>query len=562
MTRAQRVAHRVGHGLLRAVVSGSGRRFSADSHTLESIQRAKLAALLGSVARAHRDPVLPGINPDWSWEAFSEALPPTDYPYWRQPIERQRSFMEGSLVASPVMRYQPTSGSTSEIKWLPYTDLFLSQLNAAIGPWLYDLYRTYPRMRRGSHYWSVSWLPDEMRTRADAHINDDMKLLSAGRRLLASLTQSVPESVSLAPRSEDAQFATLVYLLADCHLAVLSVWSPSFLLTLFERMAEWRDELVEVLGRGDWGRRQNGLRALPCPRASHAAGILKEWDGRIAPALFMTLWPHLALVSAWDTAASAPWAQSLQALLPHADFQGKGLWATEGVVTIPWQGQTPLAYQSHVYEFEDLDSGEILPPWALEAGQEVQPLISTGAGLLRYRMSDRLRVSGHINSVPCLTFLGRNDGTDLVGEKISAVFAQAVVDALPLGETLKPVTLLAARHSDEEERPGYILLLESSVGTLPSSLLQDIARALDAALTEQFHYRLGRSLGQLGPARVVCRQDMREFYLDMCRQQGMIEGNIKIESLRHWQGTLPAVLRERGTDRSRDNSEASGACVV
>ncbi|MBZ2188190.1 GH3 auxin-responsive promoter family protein [Alcanivorax sp. JB21] len=562
MTRAQRVAHRVGHGLLRTVVAGSGRRFANDSHALEAVQRRKLAELLNHVAQAKRDPVLPDVDPFWSWEAFSEALPPTDYPYWRQPIERQRSFMEGALVGSPVMRYQPTSGSTSEIKWLPYTDLFLKQLNGAIGPWLYDLYRTYPRMRRGSHYWSVSWLPDEMRTRANAHINDDMKLLSFGRRLLASLTQSVPESVSLAPRSDDAQFATLVYLLADSSLAVLSVWSPSFLLTLFERMTEWRDELVAVLQRGDWGRRQTNLQALPCPRSPRAADILKTWDGRMAPGLFATLWPGLALVSAWDTAASAPWAQSLQALLPHADFQGKGLWATEGVVTIPWQGKTPLAYQSHVYEFEDMDSGEILPPWSLQEGQEVQPLISTGAGLLRYRMNDRMRVSGHINSVPCFTFLGRNDGTDLVGEKIGAVFAQTVVDGLPLGGALKPVTLLAARHSSDAGQPGYILLLESGIGAVPSSLLDTIARALEAELSEQFHYRLARSLGQLCPARVVCRQDMREFYLDMCRQQGMIEGNIKIESLRHWPGTLPGVLRELATEKNSNSSEAGGACVV
>jgi hypothetical protein len=63
---------------------------------------------------------------------------------------------------------------------------------------------------------------------------------------------------------------------------------------------------------------------------------------------------NLALVSAWDTADAAPWAQQLKACFPQAAFEGKGLWATEGVVTIPIDGQYPLAYRSHVYEFEDL----------------------------------------------------------------------------------------------------------------------------------------------------------------------------------------------------------------
>ena len=63
-------------------------------------------------------------------------------------------------------------------------------------------------------------------------------------------------------------------------------------------------------------------------------------------------------------------------------------------------------------------------------------------GLARYQMSDVLRVDGTLGQVPCLTFLGRNDGVDLVGEKTSATMAQAVQDGLSLQGAL-PVTLLA-----------------------------------------------------------------------------------------------------------------------
>ncbi|WP_111656309.1 GH3 family domain-containing protein [Isoalcanivorax indicus] len=537
------VSHRIGHGLLRALVNPAGRRFRAGLQDVEAVQRAALSRLLSRVAGAPRDQVLPPVDADWRWEQFAEALPVTGYQDWQQVIERQRSFGEGALIRSPVARYQPTSGSTSGVKWLPYTDLFLHQLNSAIGAWLYDLYRQYPRMAGGSHYWSVSWLPNDMRRLADAHINDDMKLLSSGRRLLASLTQAAPESISLAGTSEDAQFATLVYLVADSQLSVLSVWSPSFALTLFDRLFDWRDELVEVLRQGQWGRRGDSLRHLPCPRSVRAAAILHEWQGVPDSTLFAALWPKLALISAWDTAASATWAEALKALLPHAAFQGKGLWATEGVVTFPWQGETPLAYQSHVYEFEDLDSGRILPPWALRTGQEVQPLLSTGTGLLRYRMQDRVRVSGHLGSVPCLTFLGRDDGVDMVGEKLSAVFVQQVLDGLPLDEGQRVVTLLAAQDSDGQGRAGYLLLLDSDQPRTPDNTVR-LAEALDAALGKQFHYTLARNLGQLAPARVLCRMHMRERYLGLCRDLGMIEGNIKIEPLRLWPGTLPVALRD------------------
>jgi hypothetical protein len=42
----------------------------------------------------------------------------------------------------------------------------------------------------------------------------------------------------------------------------------------------------------------------------------------------------------------------------------------------------------------------------------------------------------------------------------------------------------------------------------------------------------------------VALPDMRAVYLDQCRERGMIEGNIKIEPLRHWRGQVPAVLRQ------------------
>lgn len=60
-------------------------------------------------------------------------------------------------------------------------------------------------------------------------------------------------------------------------------------------------------------------------------------------------------MSSWDTAGSKAWAEKLKEKLPSVQFEGKGLWATEGVVTIPYNDQYPLAYQSHFYEFEYLE---------------------------------------------------------------------------------------------------------------------------------------------------------------------------------------------------------------
>ena len=524
----------LGHRLLQAAAGPGHRRFAAGLDRLEHVQRQKLSELVRRVAASESGRRL-GVQADWRWEDFRERLPVTDYEDWRADIDDARAGQGGGLIDSPVVRYQPTSGSTSAIKWIPYSKCFLAELDAAISPWIADLYRSYPGLRRGGHYWSMSWMPTELRDSMREDVNDDLQLMSLGKRLLAGATQSVPQSVSLASTSDDSLFATLAHLTADASLTMMSVWSPTFGLGLLDALSEWRQELAEVLRRGDWGARTPAMAGQRCPRSRRAAALLREWDGN-DPAFFARLWPKLALVSAWDTSASAPWAERLSRRLPGAAFQGKGLWATEGVVTFPYRGHHLLAYRSHVYEFQDPEDDRVYAPWELRQGQKVMPLMSTGAGLLRYRLNDLVQVDGHLGSVPALSFLGRRGSTDLVGEKLTGQAVRRALDAVPVPAALAPVSVVALDDSGEG-RPGYVLLLDGDHS--PDALADPLEKALQA----NFHYQLARNLQQLAPVRCLARPGMRDLYLDQCRRRGMIEGNIKIETLQHWRGNLPDELR-------------------
>lgn len=542
---------RAGHWLLRQLVSRGASSFQRSSQELERVQRAKLAGLLRQVAN---NPMgkLNGIETDWSWETFSERQAITDYSDWSRPIESQIHCGTGGLTRSPVVRYQPTSGSSSAIKWIPYTRQFLTELDGAISPWLSDLYRHYPGIGTGLHYWSLSWLPTDMREKASGQLNDDMKLLSVGKRLLTGMTQAVDESVALAPTSDDSLFATVAILASKRDLTALSVWSPTFALGLLDKLSQWREPLADVLLSGSWGPYQNALGHLRAPRNTRVAAMLRAWDGKASSIFYRDLWPSLALVSAWDTAAAEPWARKLQAALPQSAFQGKGLWATEGVVTIPLGapdsgvGETRhvLAVNSHVYEFEDESTGRILPPWQLERGQQVTPLLTTGSGLLRYRLGDQLEVTGFQGELPALRFLGRGGTTDMVGEKISVVTAQALLDGLPWPAGVRPVVILAASEPEPGGVPCYVLMADATADTGEASsraYSKGLADALETGLCSHFHYRLARSLGQLAPARCLCAPGVGSGYLSACQERGMIEGNIKVEALRQWMGGLPGA---------------------
>ncbi len=504
----------------------------------QAVQREKLSQLLNHIAPSESGKKY-NLLPTMFYEEFIKKVPITEYPDWSDAIERARTGQNNILSTQINERFQPTSGSTSKVKWIPYTQSFLDELDAAISPWMTDLYLNHPGMLKGTHYWSLSWVPTELRQTISGAVNDDLKLLPWWKRIFMGLTSTVPDQVSLADSSEDSQFATLCYLLSDHSLSFLSVWSPTFALTLFDNIEQYKAELIEVLESGRWGMREPRLPGLKCPKSVNAANILKHWYGPADAELLKKIWPELALVSAWDTSSSSSWADKLQNRLPQAQFQGKGLWATEGVVTIPFQGEYPLALCSHFYEFIDLETDEVFPSWQLKAGQIVRPVMTTGSGLLRYAMKDKLRVSGFLQDCPCFEFLGRLDGVDLVGEKLSPEIALEVLNAADAYDPLTAITLFAVPADEDNSCPYYLLLCETEQQELSAMDLTRLASQAEKILQESFHYQLARDLGQLAPLKVLCSKNARELYNLRCEARGMVVGNIKIEPLVLWDVNRP-----------------------
>ena len=455
---------------------------------------------------------------------FARQVPLSNYEDWQAAIQRQRDG-DGQLTSETCERYQPTSGSTSQVKWIPYTPAFLHELDQAIAPWVSDLYQRYPAIRHGRHYWSLSWVPQALRSEA-ASVNDDLKLLPWWKRLFMAGTMAVPENISLAPTSELSMFASLCYLASSRDLTMISVWSPTFAIGLLDTLAQQREAVSRVLLSGRWPADKPELRYLKAPKQRHNGRILQQWDGAINAATTAALWPQLALISAWDTSSSASWAQQLQQLFAHCEFQGKGLWATEGVVTFPLNGQYPLALESHFYEFENLDNGEILFAWQLQRGMRVRPIITTGNGLLRYVTKDQLLVDGFLNQCPSLRFISRLSGTDMVGEKMSPEAVLNLFDLLSNQFAIKPVSLLAVPGKQTDSKPGYLLLAEGNADAVAA-----VNEQLEVLLNEHFHYRLARELGQLQSAQTQISSNAMDTYMRLRIASGAVAGNIKVEPL-------------------------------
>lgn len=548
------------HVASHALSNKGGARFRSACRSVEESQLSILQGILESVsgtesaAKYH-------LRENSSLSEF-QTLPISDYDVWHEQIERQQAGRENVLSNIKCERYQPTSGSTSRMKWIPYNQAFLDELDQAISPWMADLYRQFPEIKQGKHYWSLSWVPSDLRNKLTSSINDDLQLLPWWKRLFMSGTMAVPEAISLANTSEESSIATACYLVACRDLSFISVWSPTFALSLLQLIKDKQPLIVEVLNSGQWPETLSGLSHLSAPKSPDAAKSLDAWDGELSAKMTSMLWPKLGLISAWDTSSSKIWANKLRDLFPHCRFQGKGLWATEGVISFPFQGKYPLALTSHFYEFEDLDTNQIHTSWQLTEGQNVRPILSSSNGLLRYAMNDQLKVTGFLDQCPCFEFIGRLSGVDMVGEKLSPELAVNIINEFSMHDAILPISLLALPSYSEANLPRYALLCENQatynrLNTCEQKNLQvELDRELEEFLLQNFHYKLARELGQLDHAHVLLMEDAMQVYTSHKIARGMVAGNVKIEPLVLWQNELFSPQCSSASNEQQNRVEA------
>lgn len=486
-------------------------RFQLFTNSMKNVQQVQLS-ILNNLLRdlSKQQPNLKDIK---GHQEFT-SLPITDYQDYEKIILEQK-IQQSELLCSQIIRYQPTSGSTSQIKWIPYNKSLLRDFDLAASIWMADMAINFPKIKNGKHYWSLSWLPNSLRSEQNL---DDSEILSPVKKFLMQRFFAVPKEVMFTENIEDNLFGTVCFLTASKDLSFISVWSPTFLISLLETIENNKSEIIETLTTGKWSSKRK--MPLDPPQSIEQAKLLKT----LTINTFYKLWKTLALISCWDTAQSKNYALKLKSYFPHTPIQGKGLWSTEAVVTIPVFGKYCLSYQSHFYEFEEFETKKIYPSWQLEVGMKVIPIVSTPNGLLRYKMNDLLVVDSKIKQCPTLTFLGRIKDCDLVGEKLSHEQTFKLFEQIEYCCT--PVSLIGVQSPIDNHHPYYILLVENL--TINTSQLAQISENF---LQQNYHYQLARDLNQLGNLKVCSSENAHTLYEKVAISKGMIKGNIKLEPL-------------------------------
>jgi hypothetical protein len=475
---------------------------------------------------------------------FQDAVPVSTPDSLKDAVNRIARGEARVLTREPVLRFELSGGSSGASKPVPVTRGLLNEFQRALAPMLHEVFLRRPATCEGPSYWSVSPLGRKQhRTAGGIPVGsaEDSAWFPRPLRPLLSRIFAVPGAVGQAPHVEPCRYVTLWFLARCADLSLISVWNPSFLTLLMDALERHGERLVKDLEQGTLTPPTHDAEGVPLqltdPRVWDAfvrslqgvrdvprARVLRE-ALRDGLSTARSVWPGLALLSMWTDAQAAHAVPAARRRFKGVEVQGKGLLATEGVITIPlFDAPAPvLAVRSHFVEFADPERPDARPLLAheLTKGRTHAVLLTTSGGLLRYRLGDLVRVEGFMHQTPCLRFVGRADAvTDLVGEKLAAARVGAVLEAV-LGT---PRPLFAMLAPEWGTPPTYRLFLESD---LPSEHLDALAARVDHALSEGHHYRYARELGQLGPVRAVRVRQGSRRYEARCIHLGQRAGDIK-----------------------------------
>ena len=351
-------------------------------------------------------------------EKFQNKIPIVNYEDIKEFVEKEKSGENNVLLSDKIKLFELTSGSTSDVKYIPYTEKFLKSYMNGVFSWIYNLYQNNKRLFLGSSYWSVSpILKREAVTSGGIRvgIEDDTSYFDKVSAFFLNKLFTVPKEIKNIQNMEDFLLITAVFLLLSENLAMISVWSPSFLMILLDFIEKNHKVICQIVKSEDLGTeffadknlgnkkyfqiiqkkyrklwKKNRSKFLINYFEKYEKNILSKNDktqnleiteknneneimaenknletksgNKIVENFvdYSVIWEKLSLVSCWaDSDSYEIFIKLKEKLNPNKKninlkFQGKGLMSTECIVSFPLENVkngSVAAYNSFFYEF-------------------------------------------------------------------------------------------------------------------------------------------------------------------------------------------------------------------
>ncbi|GEM_PF-3306127 len=437
----------------------------------------------------------------YTYEDYIKNVPPLDYKDIESYIDldRRENNKISSLSSFKIKTYEKTSGSSSKIKYIPYTSELLKSFNNMFIYWLYDILKFNPDLRTGKSYFMISPLTSD---EENTGLSDDSEYITG---IIGFFIRPffVAPNIKTIKSSHNYMLITSIYLISNDDLEILSFWSPTWILTLIKFIDDNFDEIATHISQGQV--------VLENKTYNFPKRIVKSNESNI-------LFPSLKIVSCWgDGIASEDYAR-VEKYFKNILIQKKGILATECPMTFPIMNgkyHTPCL-EDIFFEFISKDQS-ILRLHELKIDNNYELLISQLGGLYRYKMNDIIKVKCNLGQTPTLEFLSRSGNTsDLVGEKLSENIILDIKNELKT----KGISLLAVIPHKEINNNYYNIIVDN--------FSSDISTLISEALSSITHYKIAKRQQQLRDIKIFSCSNWETIILEYYSQvKKMKLGDIK-----------------------------------
>jgi hypothetical protein len=515
--------------LWRLLCRRSLRRFRAELKHAGAINRGTLLEILSAGKataigrRFNFDDILRSREPV---QAFRQRLPVSDYSHFAADIQAIAAGSEDILFPGKPALFVATSGTSSDTKLLPMTR---AQQNTVLKYIIFMI----PAMREEA----APGLRPGQRSINLMLASNPGNVLPGGARVGMSSAGGVSRVVGAAPYIwcspasvfQLSNHSTALYLhalfgLQDESAGCIEAIFGSHIVSWMSMVLDQREQLINDIATGCIypeleiaadERRQ--LESALAPNPLRAAAVRAAFEQGEA-AIIKRLWPNMQVFS---TIVSGAFAISLPRLSYLAgdeiSIYTTCFGATESMVGINLWPESPERYALSVgaayYEFlplADIDSAapQTVGIEELQQGECYEVLVSSRAGLYRYRLGDVIRIVDFDGNAPVFIFDHRV-GTvlDIVGEKTTEQHTRQVVQGMAreLLGSAAAVSNYTVTCDTADNPYRYCVYLELSAGlSLPKEDAEKLANEFDRQLqlVNSSYRTLARSNGRLGAAKL------------------------------------------------------------
>ena len=432
---AMRLMVAKGKGSLRRLEKAAKKPMEINEALLYKILRENRDSEFG---RAHRFGEIRSI------EDFRKNVPPSGYEDYVPYLERMKNGEENVLTSAKVLGFSRTSGSSGVPKYIPATDMSLKAYvrytwTRALALGALELKKQGRRFRPGRGVFlspaTNECLPNGMPCSNIAEIG----ARQYGRFYPFILT--IPTARLFDVHDGDYIYNIYRFALADEDATFFfSVFFSINVSQLAYLRKNWR-LLVDDIEKGVISPSvelkpevRKELSALIRPMPERAAYLRAQFEQGFDETLFRRLWPNLTVICGIGNASFKSAAEHIRTVAGNVPFDFSIYGASEGLVAACYTLENTdmqLLTDSCFYEFIPYGDteGTVLTLDQVKQGEKYEILITTQAGLYRYRLKDVLEVKGFRGKCPLISFVYRKGQMfNIAGEKFSEEDARTTVE--------------------------------------------------------------------------------------------------------------------------------------